>query len=100
MLTTFASFMWSSAPVMNAILTILLLVIIRMWSRTSSPITEHIIKIGKNVEKAGNELVNQTEESEKVYKSIDYTTEQLDVLFFGELFIAALMSGIIVKYMW
>ncbi len=67
-------------------------------------------KLGEKVEDAGKEIADTAKAAENVIEgfNMDDTTEaikntstnQLDAQFFGELFVAALASGCLVKYVW
>lgn len=107
MLSAIASFVWTSGPIMSAIFTILFLILIRMWSRSTQSISKPITKIGEKVEEAGKEiketaedLVEGLKDLEDVPKAVENSTNQLDILFFGELFVASIASGFLVKYGW
>ena len=110
MLSAIASFVWTSGPIMSAVFTILFLILIRMWSRSTPSITKPITKIGEKVEEAGKEIketagnlsdvVEGLEGIDEVPKAVENSTNQLDILFFGELFVASLASGFLVKYGW
>lgn len=110
MLTSVASFVWASGPIMNAVFTILFLILIRIWSRSNSKITKPVEKIGEKLETAGKELADVASEAKDIVEgladvestkdSIKETCNQLDAQFFGELFIASLASGFLVKYIW
>lgn len=107
MLSAVASFVWTSGPIMSAIFTILFLILIRMWSRSTPSVNKPIAKIGEKVEEAGKEiketageLIEGLEGIDEVPKAVEDSTNQLDILFFGELFVASLASGFLVKYGW
>ena len=59
MLSLIASFIWTNAPIMSAILTILFLIVIRMWSRSSSVIAKPIDKLGEKVVATGTDITNE-----------------------------------------
>lgn len=113
MLSAIASFVWTSGPIMSAVFTILFLILIRMWSRSTpsyASVTKPITKIGEKVGEAGKEIketagdladvVEGLECIDEVPKVIENSTSQLDILFFGELFVASIASGFLVKYGW
>ncbi len=110
MLSAIASFIWASGPIMNAIFTILFFILIRLWSRSSTKITKPITKLGEKVEAAGQEIAETAKAAEDIIEGFDVedtaeairntSTSQLDAQFFGELFVAGLASGCLVKYVW
>ena len=122
MLSLIASFIWTNAPIMSAILTILFLIVIRMWSRSSSVIAKPIDKLGEKVVATGTDITNEvsdvleglsttnsTSKPTSVNPSDSATPEpipssanssQLDAQFFGELFLAGVASGLVIKFGW
>lgn len=118
MLSTVAGAMWDYAPVMNAITTILLLILIRMWSRNSkegfgnskSTTGKLAEKVGKKLYETGKDLVDTTKEITEgfaVDENVDnavtaskQSTDTLDLQFFGELFVAGFISGVIINTWW
>jgi len=97
---------------MSAILTILFLIVIRMWSRSSSVIAKPIDKLGEKVVATGTDITNEVSdvlEGLSTTSSSSATPEpipssanssQLDAQFFGELFLAGVASGLVIKFGW
>ncbi len=112
MLSSVVSFVWASGPIMNAVFTILFLILLRLWTRAETPnvVKKPISKIGEKVEEAGGELKETVKSAEDVFEGFDAetttnqikctTTSSLDVQFFGELFVSGLAAGCLVKYVW
>ena len=111
---TVAATLWNSAPVMYAVLTIFLFIGIRMFSRAPKTEDENckIVKsVTKKVGKKVNETANTISDSfvsakkeltgeDSTDLNLDDSSNELDMQAYGELFIAALASGFIVKYGW
>lgn len=102
-----ASMVWSSAPIMNAVLTIIFLVLLRMWSRDENSKVKKITeKIGNRVDSASADFIDETSKTLEGFdvgelaECAESTKNQLDTQFFGELFMSGLASGIIIKICW
>lgn len=105
MISSIASMIWTSVPVMYSIFTMVFLIGIRLWTRSDAP-----SKIKKVAEKLGHEaekIKSEAFEAGKgVVEDISETklpcskTVDLDPQFYGELFIAGLVAGTVVKAGW
>jgi hypothetical protein len=118
MFSSIAGFMWSSAVVMYSVFTIIFLLLIRVWSRSGSykstvestksnkNITKSLTKkLGKKIKDVSSDTLDSMKSGLDVVDSNDIqsgtnSTTHLDTQFFGELFIAGLCAGGIVKYGW
>jgi hypothetical protein len=78
MLTDMVCFMWASAPIMNAIFTVILLLVIRTWSRD----------------------IEDSDAAESDAAESKPAVDKIDCKFYFELFFAALLSGWLVRSMW
>lgn len=94
MLGSIIQFIWTSAPIMNAVFVILFLILIRIWSREKSKIKEPIEKLGIVIK----DTCNTADQIEGI--EIKASTDTLDAQFFGELFVAGVTSGFLIKYGW
>ncbi len=120
MFSSIGSYVWSSGVMIGAILTILFLTVIRMYSRNTTGSNN---TLGKVTEKIGNKLQDaKTEassilegyvtdskqtsttadhkETSEVVEIPDTRCDKLDLQFYGELFVASMLSGFIVKTWW
>ena len=119
MISSIASFVWYSAPVMTAIFTTIFLILIRAWSRdpSSNKIKSGTKKLGDAVESSGkvaksfcDTTFNDDENNNRNENKNDITddkkhskhskTDNLDTLFFGELFLSAAAAGLLISFGW
>jgi hypothetical protein len=96
---------------MYAVFTIILLILIRSWTRaacsgkvkkSAKKIGDHVKTTRKTVESFCNTALDldlKTEDESEDISSKD-TTDYLDTLFYGELLIASIGSGIIISLGW
>ena len=110
------AFVWDSIPFMTAIFTIVFLILIRIWTRDESDgkVKKTTKKIGdaiKTTRKAAESFCDttldldikdtkDTKDSAHNSKSSKHRTTHLDVLFFGELFLASAASGVLISFGW
>lgn len=110
MLSTLIGYVWNSGVLVGAFCTIVFLVIIRTYTRDTSSKKS---KIGKVAEKIGEKIGDVNKDIDKVVEGLsdpsdadDATsskcaaTDKLDVQFYGELFLASVMSSSVVKLWW
>jgi hypothetical protein len=122
MLSAFVSYVWASGVIIGAILTLVFLTLIRLYSRATDPnalekVTEKLgDKIGDVKEEVGSLVegyltsTNGNKGKEKSGKAgdtdnvdnkpIPIKTSTLDLQFYGELFLASLLSGLVIKAGW
>jgi hypothetical protein len=97
------SFVWTSGPIMGALLTILFLMIIRTWTRTDKSkvgkIADNVSKkIGETIVASNTELASHVNDIAETKIEVPVTC--LDTQFYGELFASSLAAGLIVKSAW
>ena len=112
MISAVASFLWSCVPFIYASLTILFLVLLRLWTRdtrdissksdltkTSQKLGDKISETTKNTSAELKDITEGMSVSEKLDDIAD-SSESLDAQFYGELFLAGLAAGVVVKFGW
>lgn len=115
MISSIANIFWTSSNVMLAVFTILLLIIIRYWTRSEHHY-EPMKRIGESLRSETDSFVSgmkhisgdDTQEGmvDKKYMresvALDHysPTNHLDALFFAELFVASFGAGLIIKTWW
>jgi len=86
------SFIWNSDPIMYSVFTVVFLCLIRLWSRYEEP--KCVKKLGKEISDKADDLIEGLSSDEPAQK-----TDRLDALFYGELFIAGVLAGAVIKYL-
>ena len=115
MISEIAYFLWNSAPFMTALFTVIFLISIRIWTRATK--SGKAKKCAKKIGDAVNTAINKTRKAAESFcdTNIDLndaddtadtaiknndSTNYLDTLFFGEIFVASVASGIIISLGW
>jgi hypothetical protein len=85
---------------MTAIITVILLLLIRLWTRADTN-----SKTAKTIEKIGNAATSATnsEAAEYIKEGLSLKSDSasgLDILLIGEIFVASFASGLIIKAAW
>jgi hypothetical protein len=94
---------------MYSLFTILFLILIRSWTRSKEPnqdLTKATKKIGKKLSSTGHDAEKDLSDLTEGMKSANYlkdvkeSAEAIDSQFYGELFLAGIMSGMVIKFGW
>lgn len=115
MLSALVGYIWNSSVLIEAFCTILFLVLIRMYSRdiSSSKSTNSKSPMEKVAEKIGDKIGDVNKEVKDVIEELTASpsstkkedtpippTNQLDIQFYGELFLASVLSSSAIKIWW
>lgn len=113
MLSALIGYVWNSSVLIEAFCTILFLVLIRMYSRDTSNGKSTKSAVEKVTEKIGGKIGDVNKEVKDVIEELTASplkpkkeeqpippTDQLDIQFYGELFLASVISSSVVKIWW
>lgn len=129
MISALIGYIWNSGVLVGSLCTILFLIIIRSYSRDVDPSDKSVTPFKPNntlnhitnkaTDKIGNQIKSQMKSANREIKDVleglsvnkddvpslpntenTPSTNQLDAQFYGELFVASALSGMVVKAWW